>query len=84
MLHTTLFFIFSLSTAKPMVPHLNAEPPKKEAAPKRFDFDDDIVVGEGAGPLYDVLTQRPKTKFGSLLPIRENFDHELMKSVYDL
>ena len=85
MLHSTLFLLLSLSSMRPATPQIKAEVNKQEAtAPKRFDFDDDVIIGEGAGPLYDSITSRPKTKFGSLIPIRENFDHELMKSVYEL
>jgi hypothetical protein len=85
MFHSALFFIFSLSPTHPATPHIKAETTKKEAAaPKHFDFDDDIIIGEGAGPLYEAITKRPKTKFGSLISPREDFDQELIKSVYEL
>jgi hypothetical protein len=84
MLHSALFLLLSLSSAHSATPQIKAEVPKKEAAPKRFDFDDDIIIGEGAGPLYESITSRPKSKFGSLILIRDNFEQELMKSVYDL
>jgi hypothetical protein len=84
MLHSALFLLLSLSSAHSATTQIKAEVIKKEAAPKRFDFDDDIIIGEGAGPLYESITSRPKTKFGSLILIRDNFEQELMKSVYDL
>jgi hypothetical protein len=84
MLHSALLLLLSLSSTHSVTPQIKAEVTPKEAAPKRFDFDDDIIIGEGAGPLYESITSRPKTKFGSLILIRENFEQELMKSVYDL
>ena len=84
MLHSTIFLLLTLSSDRPAAPRLKAETTKQEATTKRFDFEDDLVIGEGSGPLYETITKRPNTKFGSLIPIRENFDQELMKSVYDL
>jgi hypothetical protein len=84
MLHTIMFFMFSLPADKVPAPRIKVETSQKEAAPKRFDFDDDVVIGDLAGPLFDSVTQRPKVKFGSLIPVREDFNQEIMKSVYDL
>jgi hypothetical protein len=83
MITTILFFFHVTQTQLPpaTVREVNTN---KTAEKQRFDFEDDVVVGERDMPLYETIRERPKTKFGSLIPIRENFNNELMKSVYDL
>lgn len=56
------------------------------AAPKKqhFDMEDEIVIGEDARPLHDLIVKRPTGKFGSLIPIRYDFNDVIALSALDL
>lgn len=57
---------------------------QREAPDTEYAFDDDMVQGTTLGPDVEVLQTRRRGARDSLIRARENFVHELLKSVEDL
>jgi len=57
---------------------------QREVPDTEYAFDDDIVRGTTFGPDVEVLQTRRRGARDSLIRARENFVHELLKSVEDL
>lgn len=55
-----------------------------EVPQTQYAFDDDLVRGDTLGPDVEVLQARRRGARDSLIRARENFVHELLKSVEDL
>lgn len=61
------------------------EKPKRErnAPATRYDFEDDVVVGDLAGPFGEVSFTTLNERFGSILPERQHFVTEIVRSAED-
>lgn len=55
-----------------------------EVPQTQYAFEDDLVRGDTLGPDVEVLQTRRRGARDSLIRARENFVHELLKSVEDL
>jgi len=55
--------------------------PASQSAAKHIDIDDDEVVeGANANPGGDIVFANKRSRFGTLIKLRENFTPELLKS----
>jgi hypothetical protein len=65
-------------------PAKTPEPAPRPPAPRRYDFDDDEIVGDLQRPDGVVLVEPPRVRHSSLIEIPDSFTAAVVKSVEDL